>query len=61
MPRKALPPEKRKSKPVQVLLTQEEHLAFDTWCTQEGITMSDFIRDAITQPIRDGRKLLRQN
>ena len=43
------------------MLTQEEHSAFDAWCSQEGVTMSDFIRDAITQPIRNGRKLLDQN
>lgn len=61
MPRKPLPPQKRKNKPVQVMLTQEEHSAFDAWCSQEGVTMSDFIRDAITQPIRNGRKLLDQN
>ncbi|MEM6254357.1 MAG: plasmid partition protein ParG [Cyanobacteria bacterium P01_D01_bin.156] len=58
MPRKPLPPEKRKSKPVQVMLTQEEHSAFDAWCSQNGVTMSDFIREAINQPIQDGRKLL---
>lgn len=58
MPRKALPPEKRRNKPVQVLLTGEEHQAFDAWCTKQGITMSDFIRDAISKPIKDGQKLL---
>ena len=61
MPRKPLPQGRARTKYVQVMLTPNERKAFETWCRANELTMSEFLRDAMAKPIREGLKMLEES
>jgi antitoxin component of RelBE/YafQ-DinJ toxin-antitoxin module len=58
MPRKKL---EKRNEYIQLVISPEDKRAFDAWCSQNGVTMSEVIRSQIAPYIAKGRKILESN
>lgn len=57
MPRKKL---NKKTELIQIVVTPEDKVAFDAWCSANSVTMSDVIRREIAPYIAKGQELQQQ-